>query len=652
MGGKSVAWGMVSLAWCESANRRKRGAQGRGGRFIDTKKFGGDKEKMKKIAAILMALIISGLLLFAMGNATAQSANPDIKINVIMFDPMGDDVGNEWIELYNSGTETQNINGWTISNRDGTADATLPDWDFPSVAYLVVHFGTGTNDNDFSDGNGHFYTGDVVEVFNNTEDECALYSGTPDALAIVDFVSWCSDGSYSGGTAQDYAVSAGIWDFGDYLDSFRYWTLCPVSDIGRDIYSTDTNQPEDWFKNGGINADGPTPSKDNDAFNIYDQSIRGTVEDTNGVPISGARISIDGTSIVAYSDNKGTYDITNAPVGVQTLKIYKEGYILGSRVIEVYYDEVSFFNPVLTPFGESKSVGPEGGTLNFSDGTNITIPAGALDTTVNLTVTYLAPDVIPITTQEEDISYPKLYGLDLSPHINFNTPVTITFPLGYLGDEVLDELSAGDTLQVRLFDPDTLTYSDYVNATVNSDSRSATMRVSHFTTTYTGWWTKYKTVWNKPVPAWGPDWMPLTNCQCTSEGVDTCTVQIDTERGVIAHASVGNSEIATLGVSISYILKQKFPKSFKSERCYDTRLDYAWYYLKWTGKRYVKIDGTWVFVENVWVAKPTGIKFNRVILLPFRPECDQCIPEFTTIAIPVVAILGLVFLFSRRKRKP
>ena len=31
-------------------------------------------------------------------------------------------------------------------------------------------------------------------------------------------------------------------------------------------------------------------------------------------------------------------------------------------------------------------------------------------------------------------------------------------------------------------------------------------------------------------------------------------------------------------------------------------------------------------------------------------EGGECIPEFTTIAIPVVAILGLLFLFSRRKR--
>ena len=41
LGGKSVAWGKVSLAWRESAKGRKKEAQGRGRRFIDTKKFRG-----------------------------------------------------------------------------------------------------------------------------------------------------------------------------------------------------------------------------------------------------------------------------------------------------------------------------------------------------------------------------------------------------------------------------------------------------------------------------------------------------------------------------------------------------------------------------------------------------------------------------------
>jgi hypothetical protein len=36
----------------------------------------------------------------------------------------------------------------------------------------------------------------------------------------------------------------------------------------------------------------------------------------------------------------------------------------------------------------------------------------------------------------------------------------------------------------------------------------------------------------------------------------------------------------------------------------------------------------------------------------YKCKEGKCIPEFTTIAIPVAAILGLLFLFSRRRRKP
>lgn len=214
---------------------------------------------------MLMVAIISGFLLFATGNAIA-SASPDIKINEIMFDPMGDDAGSEWIEIYNSGTETQNINGWTISNRGGTTDATLPDWDFPSDTYLVVHFGTGTNDNDFSDGNGSFYTGIDVKVFNNLEDECALYKGSPSASTITDFVSWNFDGDYDPGLAHDYAVSAGIWSDGDYFDILyepKGYRLVEGDTIGRDKDSTDTNKPEDWYGHGGVDANGPTPGERN-----------------------------------------------------------------------------------------------------------------------------------------------------------------------------------------------------------------------------------------------------------------------------------------------------------------------------------------------------------------------------------------------------
>jgi hypothetical protein len=121
---------------------------------------------------------------------TYVGTNPNIVINEIMIDPHGDDAGHEWIELYNNKTETQNLNGWTVSNRTGEITTTLPNWNFPSGAYLVVYFGVGTNDDNFADGSGSFYTGNVVGLFNDTEDEVALYNGVPSASTIVDFVAY------------------------------------------------------------------------------------------------------------------------------------------------------------------------------------------------------------------------------------------------------------------------------------------------------------------------------------------------------------------------------------------------------------------------------------------------------------------------------
>lgn len=214
-------------------------------------------EKMLRRMPVAIGLV--ALLLIIIPVSASVSASDNIVINEIMFDPMGNDAGNEWIELYNNGTETQNINGGTISNRIGEIAATLPAWDFPVGAYLLVHFGTGTNDNDFSDGSGSFYTGTNVEIFDNTEDEVALYSGTPGASTIIDFVSWCFDGDYNLGPAHDYAVNANIWDHSEYFGVMPYEN----ESIGRDMHSTDTNLPSDFWIHGGFHACIPTPEERN-----------------------------------------------------------------------------------------------------------------------------------------------------------------------------------------------------------------------------------------------------------------------------------------------------------------------------------------------------------------------------------------------------
>lgn len=206
---------------------------------------------------------------------------PDVVINEIMADPEGADAGKEWIELYNAG-ESIRINGWTIGNAEGTAAATLPNWVFSNNTYLVVHFGDGVNDEDFSDGNGTFYTGINQEVFDNVMDECALYEGKPGANTIIDFISYCYEGSYTPGIAHDYATKAGIWSEGEYFDpmaeSVPIGNLLAVPEegnsIGRDSHSNDTNMPEDWDLSGGKDAFQQSPGRCNlDLFGFVSEEI-------------------------------------------------------------------------------------------------------------------------------------------------------------------------------------------------------------------------------------------------------------------------------------------------------------------------------------------------------------------------------------------
>jgi len=185
-----------------------------------------------------------------------------------------------WVELLNVGDGPVNVGGWSLSNRDGLALTVLPDWDVPAGCYLTVHFGAGVNDNDFTDCEGHFWTeGAPYQVFlplimknftatsapaspsstppgpfgrphgssqpfDEMEDECALYAGPPSTATIVDFVAWSGDGDYDPGTAHDYAVAAGIWTAGDFLDTSD---LGPVDTIGRIFNGYDANKAADWW---------------------------------------------------------------------------------------------------------------------------------------------------------------------------------------------------------------------------------------------------------------------------------------------------------------------------------------------------------------------------------------------------------------------
>jgi len=200
-----------------------------------------------------------------------------VKINEILYNPLGADEGNEWLELFNSGESAVDLTGWTISGSDGSVKAVLPAIDLPQGCFLIVHFGPyepGMYEYNISDseelsigetkfedeGYAYYFVGTLEEVFKNDEDSIALYMDEPSAETIVDYVAWSSKSLKGGNIAEGYASDAGIWTVGTYFDtSYANGNFVIRGEtIGRNPASADTDGPEDWDGNGGPDAWGPT----------------------------------------------------------------------------------------------------------------------------------------------------------------------------------------------------------------------------------------------------------------------------------------------------------------------------------------------------------------------------------------------------------
>ncbi len=69
------------------------------------------------------------------------------------------------------------------------------------------------------------------------------------------------------------------------------------------------------------------------SLNAQGGSLRGTVSDSAGNPLSGATISVEGTELKAIAGNSGTYHISNVPAGSYSVRARLIGYTaMASRV--------------------------------------------------------------------------------------------------------------------------------------------------------------------------------------------------------------------------------------------------------------------------------------------------------------------------------
>ncbi|MEW5692731.1 MAG: lamin tail domain-containing protein, partial [Candidatus Hydrogenedentota bacterium] len=237
----------------------------------------------------------------------------NIKINeVAMDEPVTD-----WFELYNKGSDSITVAGFTFDDEDAANLFSIPDT-WPEIGpghYLLIYVDAdGVGDTNTSDSVTIFYSGTNTTIdLAVSEDELYVFYGrygqssSVSTKTVIDFVNWCSDGAYGPNTDSDVAVNAGIWDGETYVifvdDGSNYSIgLLPDGD--------DNDTPPDW---GYFSPVDTTPGARNQAPITADIRINEFHPGDDGVPndnfedVGTAGAPLDGEWIELY--NPGSTDV-------------------------------------------------------------------------------------------------------------------------------------------------------------------------------------------------------------------------------------------------------------------------------------------------------------------------------------------------------
>ena len=161
-----------------------------------------------------------------------------IVINEVLYNPVGSDTGNEFIELYNAGGTSVDITGWQVGS--DSQYYTLPAFSLSPAAFVVIHWNASgaNNANDL-------YTGSLTNLSNTAGSVFIFNSSTKNSSTIVDFLEYGAGGQ----TWESTAVSAGIWTAGNFVGN-----VSEGHSIERRPKGYDTNSPADF-----IDQNNPTP---------------------------------------------------------------------------------------------------------------------------------------------------------------------------------------------------------------------------------------------------------------------------------------------------------------------------------------------------------------------------------------------------------
>jgi len=183
---------------------------------------------------------------------TATPTPLEVVIDEVLYDAIGADAGNEWLEFYNTSGTPRVLTGLFVRLDVTSIPYQFPEFTLQPHAYVVLHTNvTGT------DTAADLYPPQPLANMGNTGGSVSFCrTDPPTAENFIDFVQYGAGNQ----TWENTAVEAGIWTEGDFVTG-----VIEGSSMGRFPNGQDTNKPEDWVEfsmptGGAENEYLPTPT--------------------------------------------------------------------------------------------------------------------------------------------------------------------------------------------------------------------------------------------------------------------------------------------------------------------------------------------------------------------------------------------------------
>ncbi len=270
----------------------------------------------------------------------------------------------DWVELYNPSSSTQNINGWSLWSMYGEKEIiTFGNWNFPGHAYLVVDFSEDSlTPIPYKEGNCYKALSTAEGISASSEDGIILYSSSS---VVVDAVVYSDNDYYyfapsHKSTEHDITSLSNIDGYNDLVNSGQWYGVLDTGSNRSEIESwmvfgryllkyTSLNPYLGKYSSSELSnrslarrVDGADDLSSKNEWCLTDSPSQGSA---NSSPDDEPPATISDLQVTS-GENPGTLKLKWTAPGDDGMTGTASGYVVRYSKVPINYDNFDNFNEV------------------------------------------------------------------------------------------------------------------------------------------------------------------------------------------------------------------------------------------------------------------------------------------------------------------